>query len=47
MAPTAEKERKTLDDCDTTGFPGTLVGNRSNQAGPKEGSDVAVEEWHE
>jgi hypothetical protein len=37
-----EKKRKTLDEGDTSGSPGTLAGNRSGRAGLKEGADVAV-----
>jgi hypothetical protein len=51
MAPTGERERereikrekrRTLDDGDTSGSPGTLAGNRSRRAGVKEGADIAV-----
>jgi hypothetical protein len=55
MAPTGEKvrmrerererESKTLDVCDTTGYPGNLTVNGSGRAGLKEGADVVVGKW--
>jgi hypothetical protein len=35
---------KVRSECDTTGFPDKLTGNRSRRAGLKKGADVAVEE---
>jgi hypothetical protein len=40
-----KKQKKTLDDGDTTGPPGTLTVNRSGRAVLKEGADVAVGKW--